>query len=48
MTARTASRLLRYGSQLVAGLAIGLALGLAAQEARADDTVSSSCATRVA
>ena len=41
MTSRTVSRLLRYGSQLVAGLAIGLALGLAASEARADDTVSS-------
>jgi len=35
------SRLLRYGSQLVAGLAVGLAIGLAAQEARAADTATS-------
>lgn len=41
MTARTASRLLRYGSQLIAGLAISVALGLAASEARADDTFAS-------
>ena len=41
MTARTASRLLRYGSQLVAGLAVGLMVGVSAQEARADDTVAS-------
>ena len=41
MTAHSASRLLRYGSQLVAGLAIGLVIGLAASEARADDTVTS-------
>ena len=41
MTARNASRLLRYGSQLVAGLAVGVALGLAASAARADDTVAS-------
>ena len=41
MTVRTASRLLRYGFQLVAGLAIGLTFGFAAQQARADDTVAS-------
>ncbi len=41
MTARSAPRLLRYGSQLAAGLTIGLTLVLAAQEARADDTVAS-------
>lgn len=35
------TRLLRYGSQLVAGLAVGLAIGLAAQEAHAADTTAS-------
>ncbi len=35
------TRLLRYGSQLVAGLAVGLMIGLAAQEARAADTAAS-------
>lgn len=35
------ARLLRYGSQLVAGLAVGFAIGLAAQKARAADTAAS-------
>ncbi len=36
----TASRLKRYGVQLVAGLAIGVALGGAVCEARAEDATS--------
>ncbi len=35
------TRLLRYRSQIVAGLAIGLAIGSIAQEARAADTAAS-------
>ncbi len=41
MSPRAASRLLRYGAQLVAGMAIGVVIGASAQEARADDTVAS-------
>ncbi len=40
MSGLTASRLMRYGSQLIAGLAIGVALGGAVREARAEDASS--------
>ena len=36
----TASRMLRYGPQLIAGLAIGFALGGAIHEAHAEDAAS--------
>ena len=40
MSGVTASRLMRYGAQLIAGLAVGVALGCAVSEARAEDAAS--------